>query len=134
MKHTIDNQIISDEEIKRLYQFNIYGRWIIVFVLCLLLLPWGIWQFRETISLCQDQCTWAAIRTGLEFNFFAAVAISFCIGLLTAILVKQSIYILRGGLSDKQKYYLAKKVQKIRNQGEQHWLYQWMYGANISKR
>lgn len=130
MKHTIENQIVSDEEIKRLYQFNIYGRWVIVFVLWLLFIPWGIWELRETISLCQSQCTWAAIRLGLEFNPFAALSISFCLGLATAILVKQSIHILRGGFSDKEKYYLSKKVQEIRNQGEQNWLYKWMYTTN----
>lgn len=130
MKHITENETISDEEIERLYQFNIYGRWVMVSVLCLLLMPWGIWQMRETISLCQSQCTWAAIRLGLEFNPLATVAISFCLGLVTSILIKQSLHILKGGLSDKEKYYLAQQVKKIRHRGKQHWLYQWMYGAS----
>ena len=128
MKHTIDHQTISDEEINKLYQFNLYARWVTVLTLCLLLIPWGIWQFQETIYLCQTQCTWAAIRVGLEFNPFATIAISFSIGLVNAILVKQSIYILRGGLSDKEKYYFAKKVLKIRTQTKKNFLYQWIYG------
>ena len=124
MKETIDNQIIvSDQEIKKLYQLNLYGRWIMVLLSCLLILPWAIWQFRETISLCQDYCTWAAIRLGIELNFLAALGITFCIALTTSVLIWQSMHIIRGDLSQKQKYYLAQKVRKIRKQGQKHWLY-----------
>jgi hypothetical protein len=133
MKYTIDNQNVSEQEIKRLYQFNIYGRWLVVFFFWLLLIPWGLWNLRETISLCQDRCTWAAIRLGMEFNPSATVAISFCLGIFTAVLVKQSIHILKGGLSDQEKYYLAKKVQKIRHQGQRSLLYRWVYPSEKNK-
>lgn len=130
MKPIIDNQRVLDEEIKKLDQFNLYSRWVVVVLCWLLLIPWSIWEFRESIEICQNQCTWATVRLALEFNPFAALAISFCIGLPTSVLVKQSIYILRGGLSDQEKYYLRQRVQKIGHQGRKNLLYQWVYGKN----
>ena len=126
MKHTIDNQIVSNAEIKKLYQLNLYCRWILALLSWLLILPWAIWQFRETISLCQDHCTWAAIRLGMEFNFLATVGISLCIGFTTSVLIWQSTHMIGGDLSKRQKYYLAQKVRKIRKQGQKNWLYHWI--------
>lgn len=130
MKHTIDDQIVSDAEIQKLYQLNLYSRWIFVLLSWLFILPWAIWQFRETISLCQDYCTWATIRLGMEFNFLATVGISFCIGFTTSVLIWQSMHIIEGDLSQRQKYYLAQKIRKIRQQGQNHCLYRWIYPSD----
>lgn len=118
---------ITPQEIERLFRLNIYGRWILVALSWLLIFPWGLWQMRETIFLCYEKCTWATIRIGMEFTPWGALAISFCIAFTTSVLVWQSIYILRGGLSPRQKYYLSQQVEKIKNQGEKHWLYFWLY-------
>ncbi len=132
MKEQSNEQIVSEKQIKRLYRFYLYGRWLVVLICWLLIMPWAIWQFKETISLCQEQCTWAAIRIGMEFNLLAAVGISFCLGLITSVLVWQSTVILRGRLSDKQHYYLSQQVQKISSQGKKHWLYRWIYPVNYN--
>jgi hypothetical protein len=110
-------------QIQRLYQLTIYGRWLFVIICWLTLAPFGIWQMRETISLCQEYCTWAAIRYGMQFNPFGALALIFCIAITTSVLVWQSSHILQGGLSAKEKYYLKQKVLKIKAQGSKHWLY-----------
>ncbi|BAQ66106.1 hypothetical protein [Geminocystis sp. NIES-3709] len=126
MTNNIDRELVSNKEIENLHRLMLYGRWIVVAILWVLIVPWGLWQLRETISLCQDYCTWSAIRLGLEFNPWAGLGLSFCVGLAVSVLVWQSSYILRGGLSDKQKYYLSQQVSKIRQQGKKNWLYHWV--------
>jgi hypothetical protein len=128
MNSHIENNSISDREINRLHQLTVYGRWVLVATSWILILPWALWQLRETISLCQDYFTWSAVRLGLEFNPWATLGLSFCIGFTTSVLVWQSIYILQGGLSEKQKYYLSEKVKKIRHRNKKSWLYRWLYG------
>lgn len=114
---------VTEKNIQRLYQLKIYGRWIFVLLAWILIMPLSLWQFRETISLCQEKCTWATIRVGIEFSPFATVGVAFCLGLATSVLVRQSLDILKGGLSEKEKYYLRQEVLKIRQQGKSHWLY-----------
>jgi len=121
-----DIQEVTAKEINRLYELKIYGRWIVVITTWILLLPWALWQFRETISLCQERCTWATIRIGIEFTPFASLGIAFCLGFATSVLVKQSVHILKGGLSEKEKYYLSQEVLKIRQKGKSHWLYNYL--------
>ena len=133
MNHISDLQTVSEREIKKLYRLHIYGRWLIVFVCCLLILPWSIWQLEESISLCLEHCTWATIRLGMEFHPLATVGISFCLGLITSVLLWQSSSILRGGLSERQKYYLTQKIIKIRQKGGQYWLYNWIYPLKFRK-
>jgi hypothetical protein len=88
---------------------------------------------RETISLCQEHFTWAAVRYGLQFNPFGAAALIFCMAITTSTLVWQSFYILEGGLSAKERYYLEQKVEKIRTKGEKHPLYAWVCSQKLKK-
>ncbi|MBL1209666.1 hypothetical protein [Geminocystis sp. GBBB08] len=127
MDKDIENQSVSNQEIDRLHQLTVYGRWLLVVMSWILILPWALWELRETISLCQEYCTWSAIRAGMEFNPWGALGLVFCFAFATSVLVWQSSYILRGGLSDKQKYYLTEKVKKIRLQNKKNWLYRLMY-------
>jgi hypothetical protein len=126
MNNDIENTTISDQEIERLHQLTVYGRWLLVAISWILILPWALWELRETISFCQEYCTWSAVRLGLEFNPWAALGLSFCVAFPTSVLVWQSSYILRGGLSDKEKYYFTKKITKIRLQNKRNWLYKLM--------
>lgn len=127
MNNDIENNAISKEEIERLYQLTVYGRWILVTISWVFILPWALWDLRETISLCQEYCTWSAIRSGMEFNPWAAFWLTFCVAFATSVLVWQSSYILRGGLSDKEKYYFIEKIKKIRRKNKNNWLYKLMY-------
>lgn len=116
----------SAREIQKLHQLMIYGRWIAVVTAWILIVPFALWDMRETIQLCIDYCTWSSIRLGLEFHPLSAVGLSFSVAFALSVLVWQSINILQGGLSDKQKYYLRQQVQKIRQKGKKHWLYRWV--------
>jgi len=116
----------EEADIEKLYKIRIYGRWLLVLISWITLMPWGLWQFRETISLCQEHCTWSAIRLGMEFNPGGTLAITFCIGFLTSVLIWQSSHILRGGLSDKEKYYFRQEAKKIRSEGTKNPLWHWL--------
>ncbi|WP_373480763.1 hypothetical protein [Geminocystis sp.] len=130
MNKNIESELVTPKEIQKLYQLTIYGRWILVCLSWILILPWGLWELRETISLCQEYCTWSGIRLGLEFNPWAALGLSFCIVFTTSVLVWQSSYILRGDFSEKQKYYLTQKVTQIRQKGKKYWLYSFVCEDN----
>ncbi|MBE9223031.1 hypothetical protein IQ215_10025 [Cyanobacterium stanieri LEGE 03274] len=128
-----EESIVADTDIERLHLSRVYGRWLLVLISWLTLMPWGLWQFRETVSLCQEYCTWSAVRSGMEFNPFATLAITFCIGFLTSVLFWHSSYIIKGGLSDKEKYYFAQEVKKIRQKGEKHFLWHWLEHRKAEK-
>lgn len=128
----MDNHNLT-EQVERLHRLTVYGRWLLVIICWLTLAPFGIWQMRETISLCQEHFTWAAVRYGLEFNPFGAAALLFCIAITTSVLVWQSSHILEGGLSAKQRYYLEQKVKRIRGKGSKHPLYPWVCPQKAKK-
>lgn len=126
---TINNSLGNSrlqKQVKRLHSLTVYSRWLFVVLCWLILAPFGLWQMRETISLCREHFTWAAVRYGLEFNPLGALALTFCVAITTAVLVWQSVHILDGGLSAKQKYYLEEKVKKINATGPKHPLYKWV--------
>ncbi len=115
-----------EKQVQKLHQLTIYGRWLFVLLCWLVFVPYGLWELRDTISYCQDYCTWAAIRLGLQFNPFATLALAFTIGMTTAVLVWQSRIILGGDLSPKQRYFLEQKVIKIQQMGPKHPLWKWV--------
>ena len=121
-----EQKSVSPQEIEKLHILMIYGRWIAVGLAWLLIMPWALWEMRETIELCIEYCTWSGVRLGLEFHPLPSLGISFCIGFAISVLVWQSTNILQGGLSDKQKYYLRKQVIKIRYQREKNMFYKWI--------
>lgn len=123
---TNDIEQPCDREIQKLHKLMTYGRWIAVVTAWILIVPFALWNMKETIELCIDYCTWSNIRLGLEFHPLSALGLSFSVGIALSVLVWQSKNILQGGLSDQQKYYLRRKVQKIRQQRKKHWLYRWI--------
>lgn len=125
-KNPRKDDLILKQQVVKLHRLTVYGRWIFVGICWLTLVPWGLWQLRETISLCQEYCTWAAVRLGLEFNLWAGFALTFTVALTTSVLLWQSSHILRGGLSAKEQYYLGEKVKKIQQQGRKNILWYWL--------
>ncbi len=126
MGKKLNNDPLLDKQVLKLYRLQWMLRWILVVILWLTIIPWGLWQFRETISLCTEYCTWANIRLGIEFNLIAGFAVSFVVAFTTSVLVGQSYDILRGGLSPQKKYYLTQKVKRIRKQGDKNILWRWL--------
>lgn len=127
MNKQFEDDPILEQQVEKLHLISIYSRWILVLFCWLTLVPWGLWQLRDTLSLCRQYCTWAIWRVDMfEFHFGAGLAIIFTIAFTTSTLVWQSYHILNGGLSEKEKYYLAKKVKKINQQGRKNFLWHWL--------
>jgi hypothetical protein len=112
-------------KVEKYYQLTIYLRWIVVLILWLTLGIYGVWGIRQAIQLCFDYFTWSAVYYGLAFNLIPTLCLSICIGMTLAVLLTQSRHIL-WGLSDKEKYYLAQKVEKISATGSSHPFWKWI--------
>lgn len=113
-------------KVDKYYQLTIYLRWIVVVSLWLTLGVYGIWGIRHEIGLWLDYFTWSAVRYGLAFNIVPTLCLAVCIGMTLSVLLLQSRHII-WGLSDKEKYYLEQKVEKILNTGSSHPFWKWIH-------
>ena len=113
-------------KVQKYYQLTIYLRWIGILLLWLTLGIYGIRGIRHEISLWFDYFTWSAVRYGLAFNLIPTICLGICIGMTVSALLSQSRHIL-WGLSDREKYFLAKKVEKILAVGASHPFWKWIH-------
>jgi hypothetical protein len=116
---------VLQDQIIRLHRLTVYGRWSVVILLWLTVAPLSLWGLRYPITLLREYFTWAAVRYGLAYHPVPAIGLSLCIGMTVAVLVWQSRNILLG-LPDRDKQRLARQVQRIRQQGKSHPLWQWI--------
>ena len=114
------------KKVAQYYQLTIYIRWIIVSFLWLTLGVYGVWGLRHEIKLWIDYFTWSAVHYGLAFNIVPAICLGICVGMTLSVLLWQSSHIL-WGFSDKEKYYLETKVNKILDRGSSHPLWKWIH-------
>lgn len=117
------------KQVHRLYQITIYARWVVVVCCWFTLGLFGIWGLREEFSLWQEYLTFAAVRYGLAYNLLPSFCLTFCIGITAAVLARQSLYFIRGGISAKERKTLEKQVQKISETGPSHPLWKWVCGS-----
>jgi len=110
---------------ERLHHLQVLGRWVVVGVLWLLVLPFSLWALRRDIGLWRDAFTWTAVRYGLAFKPLVAIALALCVGLTVGVLVWQSRNILIG-LPDSELKRLHRQVLKIRERGDRHPLWHWV--------
>ncbi|TAE53072.1 MAG: hypothetical protein EAZ76_16080 [Nostocales cyanobacterium] len=115
------------EQVQRLHQLTVYGRWLFVGCLWVIIAPVCLWNLRFEFLLWQEYFTWVAVQYALAFNPFAAVGLAFCIGMTVSVLVWQSRNILIG-LPEPEKQRLEKQVFKIRQQGPSHPLWKLVIG------
>jgi hypothetical protein len=113
------------QQVARLHQLTVYGRWLFAVCLWLLIAPICLWDLRAEISLWQQYFTWSAVRYGLFFHPFATLGLAFCIGMTVSVLVWQSRNILVG-LPQPEKQRLERQVYRIRQQGPSHPLWKWV--------
>ncbi len=113
------------QEIEKLHQLIVMGRWLVVVLLWVTIGVWSIWGLRSEIALWRDHFTWVALRYGLAYNRLATLGLALCIGMTTAVLIWQSRNILFGRPPQLQQY-LEKQVFRIRQQGPSHPLWQWI--------
>ncbi len=115
-----------NKAVKRLYQFQIYCKWLLVIICWLSLGAFAIWELREDISLWLDYFTWAAVRYGLAYNLKATICLSISIGMTISVLIRQ-IENLFLGIPNKERYRLEKQVKEIQQKGPKHILYPWIF-------
>ncbi|MBD2359983.1 MULTISPECIES: hypothetical protein [unclassified Anabaena] len=113
------------QQVQKLHQLTVYGRWLFVGFLWLTIAPLCLWNLRSEISLWQQYFTWAAVRYGLFYHPLSAIGLAFCIGMTTSVLVWQSRNILLG-LPRQEQQRLEKQVFQIRQQGPTHPLWKWV--------
>ncbi|MGJ3245939.1 MAG: hypothetical protein ACFE0I_07695 [Elainellaceae cyanobacterium] len=118
------------QEMERLYRLTVYGRWMVVVVLWLVIGSISLWALRDEIDRWFDYFTWTAVRYSLAFNPLAAVGISICLGSTVGLLVWQSRNILMG-VSPEQTRRLENQLIKIRQQGSSHPLWMWVCRDHI---
>ncbi|NET69914.1 MAG: hypothetical protein F6K62_02360 [Sphaerospermopsis sp. SIO1G2] len=115
------------EQVQRLHQLTVFGRWLFVSCLWVIIAPASLWNLRSEFILWQEYFTWVAVRYALAFHPFAAVGLGFCTGMTVSVLVWQSRNILIG-LPQLEKQRLEKQVFKIRQQGPSHPLWKLVIG------
>lgn len=113
------------QEIERLHQLTVYGRWLVVGLLWLTVGSLSLWGLRYPISLILDHFTWAAVRYGLAFHRLSAIGLAVCVGSTLGVLIWQSRNILVG-LSAREKKRLEQQLYRIRQQGPTHPLWKFI--------
>jgi hypothetical protein len=113
------------QEVERLHQLTVWGRWLFVGCSWLLIGSVSLWGLRSVIQLWLEYPTWAALYYGLAFNRLPSLGLSFCLGMTLAVLVWQSRNILFGR-PKRQQRQLEDRVHKIRRQGSTHPLWHWV--------
>ncbi|NMG11084.1 hypothetical protein [Brasilonema sp. UFV-L1] len=113
------------KQVQKLYQLQVYSRWLLVGFLWLTIAPICAWDLRSEITLWRQYFTWVAVRYGLYYHPLATLGLSFCLGMLLAVLIWQSRNILFG-LSQQEKQRLEQQLFQIRQQGASHPLWKWV--------
>jgi hypothetical protein len=107
------------QQVDRLHQLTVYGRWAAVGLLWLTIGALSLWGLRYPIALALENFTWAALRYGLVFNRLAAIGLTICISTTAAVLVWQIRNAL-WGLPTLDRQRLQHQVCRIRKQGSGH--------------
>ncbi|AFZ45863.1 hypothetical protein PCC7418_3759 [Halothece sp. PCC 7418] len=112
-------------QVQRLHHLMVWSRWLLVLGSWVITLPIIFWQLQEEIALMQSHFTLAAVRYAFIFNPYCAIALSWCLGITTAVLLWQSSNILFG-FSPRYRQELEKQVRRIRRRGKSHFLWRWV--------
>jgi hypothetical protein len=113
------------QQVQKLHQLIIYGRWLVVGCLWLSIGSLSLWGLRSEIALWQQYFTWVALQYGLYYHPLPTFGLAVCIGMTISVIVWQSRNMLLG-LPPKQQKRLEQQVQQIRQQGTSHPLWKWI--------
>ena len=84
------------QQVARLHQLTVYGRWLFVIVSWLTLGTYALWHLEEEIALWLDYFTWAAVYYGFHFNLVPTLCLIFCVASTISVLIWQSRNIIWG--------------------------------------
>lgn len=129
---TTDFSHTFEQQVQKLHQLTIYGRWLVVGFLWVSVGIWSLWGLRYPISLLLEYFTWQAVRYGLFYNLVPTIGLFLCIGMTTSVLVWQSRNILLG-LPAYERRRLEQQVHRIRQQGPSHPLWKWICQPKSAK-
>ena len=127
-KSKIQNPKSLRQQVQRLHQVEICGRWLAVTAIWMSFGTYGIWGLRREIALWEEYFTWSAVRYALAYNQVPSLCLFFCIGVTVAVIVWQGQRALLG-ISQRERQRLEKQVQKIQETGPRHPLWKWVIGS-----
>ncbi|MGP0128544.1 MAG: hypothetical protein ACTMUB_04530 [cyanobacterium endosymbiont of Rhopalodia musculus] len=122
MKHS---DTILNQQVQRLYQLNLYRRWLFIILCWLTLGSFSLWKLWGEFELWHEHFTWVALRYGLAFNLLPTFSLFFCIAITGAVLTWHSSYIICG-LSPREKVRLKNQLKKIQQLKPSHPLRKWV--------
>lgn len=122
---TVNLDSTFKQQVQRLHQLSVYGRWLFVALLWSSIAPLSLWGLRSEIALWRQYFTWVAVRYGLYYNPLPTLGLAFCIAMNVSVLVWQSRNILLG-LPRQEQQRLEQQVRRIRQQGPSHPLWKWV--------
>ncbi len=126
-KSKIQNPKSLRQQVQRLHQLELYGRWLVVAAIWMSFGIYAIWGLRREIALWGQHLTRAAVRYALAYNPVPSLCLFFCLGVTAAVLVWQGQRALLG-LSQRERQRLEKRVEKIQATGPRHPLWKWVIG------
>ena len=104
---------------RRLYHLRLKLRWAAIAATSLVAMPPALWTVRETIGSWAVHFSWTSVRYAIVHHRLAAIALAFCIGLVTVTLMRHSWHMLRG-LSAKELEELRRATLTVRDRGPAH--------------
>ncbi len=116
---------IFKQQVQKLYNLILYGRWLVVAFLWLSVGSLSLWGLRSEIALWLQYFTWVAVRFALYYNPLSTIGLTVCLVMTISVIVWQSRNILLG-LPPEEQRRLEQQVQKIRQQGATHPLWKWI--------
>ena len=116
---------IFKQQVQKLYNLILYGRWLVVAFLWLSVGSLSLWGLRSEIALWLQYFTWVAVRFALYYNPLPTIGLTVCLVMTISVIVWQSRNILLG-LPPQEQRRLEQQVQKIRQQGATHPLWKWI--------
>ena len=116
---------IFKQQVQKLYNLILYGRWLVVAFLWLSVGSLSLWGLRSEIALWLQYFTWVAVRFALYYNPLPTIGLTVCVVMTISVIIWQSRNILLG-LPPEEQRRLEQQVQKIRQQGATHPLWKWI--------
>jgi hypothetical protein len=118
-------------DIDRLDQLTLLTRWAIVLGLWLTVGAVSLWGLRLHLWLLWQHFTWVGLRYAFLLNRFYAMGLWVCVLMTLSVLITHSRNVLFGRSAIDQER-LHQRLLQIKQQGESHPLWRWLYGKTTA--
>lgn len=120
-------------QMRRLYYLRLRLRWGAIALAWLVLVPPSLWSLRGVIARSSDYFGWATLRYAIAHHRLEAIALAFCIALVTVTLLRHSWHMF-AGISQRELTDLRRAVLAIRDRGPANPLWRWVVAAGDGAR